>query len=158
MFQTVLFWCSGVATVLTSCIGIVGNLLSILVLTQQSMVSVFNHLLLFLCLSDLVFLLTSLAMSPVAMEYHDLYPAELYHASECVCHVALAASIFLTASLSIERHQAVCVPHSYQARMTSTGHRTLLAYYVLPTILLACLLNIPRFVDLLSVCSFHCIF
>ena len=90
-------------------------------------------------------------MSPIAMEYHDLYPAELYHASECVCHVALAASIFLTASLSIERHQAVCVPHSYQARMISTGHRTLLAYYVLTTILLACLLNIPRFVDLLSV-------
>ena len=117
------------------------------------MVSVFNHLLLFLCLSDLVFLLASLAMSPVAMEYHDLYPAELYHASECVCHVALAASIFLTASLSIERHQAVCVPHSYQSRMISTGHRTLLAYYVLPTILLACLLNIPRSVDLLSVCN-----
>jgi hypothetical protein len=142
-----------VATVLTCCIGIVGNLLSILVLAQQSRVSVFNHLLLFLCLSDLVFLLTSLAMSPIAMEYHNLYPAELYHACECVCHVALASSIFLTASLSIERHQAVCVPHSYQSRMISTGHRTLLAYYVLPTIFLACLLNIPRFVNLLSVCN-----
>ena len=139
-----LFWCSGIATVLTSSFGIVGNILSLLVLTKQSMVSVFNNILMFLCLSDLVFLLSNLAMSPVAMEFHDLYPSELYHASECVCHVALAASIFLTASLSIERHQAVCVPHSYQSRMVSTGHRRLLAYYVLPTILLACLLNIPR--------------
>ena len=108
------------------------------------MVSIFSNLLLLLCLSDLVFLLVSLAMSPIAMEYHDLDPAKLYHASECVCHMALAASIFLTASLSIERHQAVCVPHSYRSRMVSTEQKTLLAYYVLPTIMLACLLNIPR--------------
>ena len=111
------------------------------------MASVFYHLLLSLCLADLVFLLSSLVMSPIAMEYVNLYPAELYHASECVCHVALAASIFLTASLSIERHQAVCVPHSYHSRMVSTGHKLLLAYYVLPTFILACLLNIPRLVS-----------
>ena len=119
--------------------------MSILVLSRQSMMgSVFNHLLLSLCLSDLIFLLTSLVMSPLAMQYYDLYPTNFYQASECVCHVALAASIFLTTSLSVERHQAVCVPHSYQSRLVSTGHKKLLAYYVLPTILLASLLNIPR--------------
>ena len=139
-----MFWCSGVATILTASVGVVGNLLSILVLSRQSMMgSVFNHLMLSLCLSDLIFLLTSLVMSPIAMQY-DLYPTYFYHASECVCHVALAASIFLTTSLSVERHQAVCVPHSYQSRLVSTGHKKLLAYYVLPTILLASLLNIPR--------------
>ena len=151
VLQAVLFWCSGVATVLTSSIGIFGNLLSILVLTQKSMASVFNHLLLSLCLSDLTFLLSSLVMSPIAMGYHELYPAELYHGSECVCQVALAASIFLTTSLSIERHQAVCVPHSYQARVVSTGHRTLLASYVLPTVGLATLLNIPRLVEFMQI-------
>ena len=67
--------------------------------------------------------------------------------------MALAASIFLTAILNIERHQAVCVPHSYQARMITTGRKTLLTCYVLPTIMLACLLNIPRLVYLLSVCE-----
>ena len=115
------------ATVLTSSFGVIGNLLSILVLTQKSMATVFNHLLLSLCLSDITFLLTSLVMSPIAMGYHQLYPAEVYHVSECVCHVALAASIFLTTSLSLERHQAVCVPHSYQARMVSMFHKILLA-------------------------------
>ena len=114
------------------------------------MSSVFNHLLLSLCLSDLVFLLATLAMSPVVMHYY-FYPAHLYHASECVCHLALAASIFLTTSLTIERHQAVCVPHSYQYRLAKTGHKLLIAYYVLPTIVLACILNIPRYDYLLYV-------
>ena len=138
-----MFWCSGVATITTACVGVAGNLLSILVLSQKSMTSVFNHLLLSLCLSDLVFLLSTLAMSPIVLHYY-LYPAHLYHAGECVCHVALATSIFLTTSLSIERHQAVCFPHSYQYRLAKTGHKLLIAYYVLPAILIAGLLNIPR--------------
>ena len=142
--QVILFWCSGLATVMTSSIGVVGNLLSMIVLAQSMMTSVFNHLLLSLCLSDLIFLLASLVMSPIAMGYLDLYPAELYHLCECVCHVALAASIFLTTSLSLERYQAVCSPHSYQARVVDTGHAHLLAYYVLPTIVAATALNIPR--------------
>ena len=107
------------------------------------MVSVSNQLLLYLCMFDLVFLLASLAMSTKAL-YHILYPVKLYHAVECIFHMAFAASIFLTASLSIERHQAVCVPHAYQSRIISTGQRKLLAYYVIPSIMLACLLNIPR--------------
>ena len=142
-----MFWCSGVATLFTASFGVVGNLLSILVLSKKSMKSVFNHLLLSLCLSDLMFLLSSLAMSPIAMQYYNLYPTHLYHASECVCHVSLAASIFLTTSISIERHQAVCVPHSYQHRLVSTGHTLLLSCCVLPTLVLASVLNIPRLVS-----------
>ena len=138
-----MFWCSGVFTVSTACVGVVGNLLSIIVLSQKSMSSVFNHLLLSLCLSDLVFLLANLVTSPVVMHY-NFYPSHLYFARECVCHVALAASIFLTTSLTIERHQAVCFPHSYQYRLAKTGHKLIIAYYVLPAILAACLLNIPR--------------
>ena len=142
-FQNFMFWCPGVATFSTACVGVVGNLLSIIVLSQKSMASVFNHLLLSLCLSDLLFLLSNLAMSPMMM-HHFLYPSYLYHASECLCHVTLAASIFLTTSLSMERYQAVCDPHFYQYRLAKTGHKLLIAYYVLPTILLAGILNIPR--------------
>ena len=105
VFQSLMFWCSGVATISTSCVGVVGNLLSIIVLSQKSMTSVFNHLLLSLCLSDLVFLLATLAMSPVVMHFY-FYPAHLYHASECVCHVSLAASIFLTTSLRLNLRES----------------------------------------------------
>ena len=138
-----MYWISGIATLSTACIGVLGNLLSILVLSQRSMASVFNHLLLALCLSDLVFLLSNLAMSPMVLHYLA-YPADLFHASECVCHMALATSIFLTSMLSMERHQAVCDPHHYQHRLARVGHELIIMYYVLPAILLACILNIPR--------------
>ena len=103
--QSFLFWTSGIATIATASFGILGNLLSILVLRKKSMASVFNHLLLSLCISDLVFLLSSMFMSPIALQYYSIYPAYIYKISECFCHVSLAASIFLTASLTIERHQ-----------------------------------------------------
>ena len=102
-----MFWCSGAATIITASIGLLGNLLSLLVLSRRVMSSMFNKLLLSLCLADLVFLLSSLAMSPIALQYYTLYPLQVYHAAECLCHVSLAVSVFLPATLSIERHQ-VC--------------------------------------------------
>ena len=102
-----MFWSSGVATIITAALGVVGNLLSILVFSKKVMSSMFNKLLLFLCLADLVFLLSSLAMSPIALQYYNLYPLNAYKACECLCHVSLAASVFLTASISIERHQVL---------------------------------------------------
>ena len=100
-----MFWSSGVATIITASLGVVGNLLSMLVLTRKVMSSMFNKLLLSLCLADLVFLLSSLAMSPIALQYYNLYPLQAYHVAECLCHLSLAVSVFLTASISIERHQ-----------------------------------------------------
>ena len=100
-----MFWVSGVATIITASLGLVGNLLGMLVLTREVMSSMFNKLLLSLCLADLVFLLSSLAMSPIALQYYTLYPLHVYHAMECLCHLSLAVSVFLTATLSIERHQ-----------------------------------------------------
>ena len=102
-----MFWSSGVATIITGSLGVVGNLLSMLVLTRKVMSSMFNKLLLSLCLADLVFLLSSLAMSPVALKYYTLYPLQAYHAMECLCHFSLAVSSFLTATISIERHQVL---------------------------------------------------
>ena len=153
IFQSFLFWFSGVATVITSVVGVVGNCLSILVLSTkvrfasgylsaayhkhffkerimfflnyqttnanvqrdqegfpncwifQSMSSVFHHLLAFLCLADLLFVFFSLLMSPLALHIPYLYSRQFYPIAECVCNVALAARIYLTTSLNIERKQ-----------------------------------------------------
>ena len=40
--------------------------------------------------------------------------------------------------------QAVCLPHVYRERLIETGKRRLVCHYVLPTLLSAGLLNIPR--------------
>ena len=103
-----MFWSSGVATIITASLGIVGNVLSILVLCKKEMSSMFHNLLLFLCMADLVFLLSSLAMSlAYTLQYYNLYPSYTYHAYECVCHVTLAVSVWITASITIERHQVI---------------------------------------------------
>ena len=96
------------ATLTTTSCGLLGNLISILVLCKKNMASVFNHLLVCLCLADLVFLLSNLLMSPVAMGQYTGIFMDVYRVSECVSHVSLATSIFLTVSISIERYQVGC--------------------------------------------------
>ena len=75
----------------------------------QAMSSVFHHLLAFLCLADLVFVFFNLLISPLPLQIYNIYAYKFHPIAECVCHVALAASIFLTTSLTIERHQVTAL-------------------------------------------------
>ena len=99
------YWVSGVATLTTCFFGLVGNIITMLVLCKKNMVSVFNHLLACLCLADMAFLASNLMMSPVALGHYTGIFMQAYHVSECICHVSLATSIFITVSISIERYQ-----------------------------------------------------
>ena len=103
------------ATLTTSSFGLLGNLVSMLVLSKKNMSSVFNHLLICLCLADVVFLLSNLLMSPIAMGQYTTIFIQLFHVSECISHVSLATSIFITVSISIERYQV----GSYSNNMSS---------------------------------------
>lgn len=150
--QNMSFWISGVVTVIVSCVGIVGNVLSLVVLCKkvriknnknnndlpcflnhcfdqnllpfsQVMFSMFNKLLICLCLADLMFLVSNIAVSPVSLQVCPgdrpainlsfmltaqipwLYNTPMYHSLECVSHFSLSTSVFLTASCTVERHQ-----------------------------------------------------
>ena len=95
------------------------------------MSTVFNKLLIFLCLADLLFLLCSFVLSVqstlevsvsrannpscVREKFAQIVqllssqlalPESLNLVLECLCHLALSTSVFLTASCTIERHQA----------------------------------------------------
>ena len=87
------------------------------------MSTVFNKLLIFLCLADLLFLLCTFVISlQVTLEVRAILvpgpsrvnllppqvalPTSLYLVLECLCHLALTTSVFMTASATIERHQA----------------------------------------------------
>ena len=104
-FQTIIFWISGVVTLTTASFGLFGNLVSMLVLCKKNVSSVFNHLLVCLCLADMVFLLSNLLMSPIAFGHYTTISIQVFHVSECISHVSLATSIFITVSISIERYQ-----------------------------------------------------
>jgi hypothetical protein len=46
-------------------------------------------------------------MSPVALGYGENFPLILYHTAECLCHLGLAASVFITVAITIERYQVL---------------------------------------------------
>ena len=94
------------------------------------MASVFHHLLAALCFADLIFLFSLVIVSPVSIPIliiihistltiipvdTDLqvalgvsgFPVWLYHLAECFCHLGLAASVFLTIAITIERYQVL---------------------------------------------------
>ncbi|XP_023330165.1 FMRFamide receptor [Eurytemora carolleeae] len=144
LVQDVSWWVSGVLTTGTGFLGIIGNLLSLAVLCRRSMINVFHHLLAFLCLADLLFILTNLAMAPSAFNSKLFRSMSAY--SECGCHFALAASVFITVSITIERYQAVCCPYNYNGRTSTRNHNISLFSYMVPCIILALVFNIPRFI------------
>ena len=82
------------------------------------MSTVFNTLLIFLCLADLLFLFCSFVISlEVTLEVRRQQsilssppaqlplPSDVLLVLECLCHLALTTSVLMTASCTIERHQ-----------------------------------------------------
>ena len=82
---------------------LVGNLLSVVVLCQTSMYSFFHKLLAFLCLADFLFIIPNIILSVLLI--FNIYESIFYPICECLSHVSLAASIFLTAGITFERYQ-----------------------------------------------------
>ena len=67
--------------------------------------NIFNHLLAGLCIADLIFLLSNLLVIPIALGRNEHILTVIYPIAECLCHISLAVSIFLTVSISLERFQ-----------------------------------------------------
>ena len=76
------------------------------------MSTVFNTLLIFLCLADLLFLLCSFVISlEVTLEIS--LPSTVYLVLQCLSHLALTTSVLMTASCTIERHQVTLSCHDF---------------------------------------------
>ena len=45
-----------------------------------------------------------MVVCPVPLGYTS-FPSSVYHVAECLCHLGLAASVFLTISITMERYQ-----------------------------------------------------
>ena len=76
------------------------------------MQNIFNHLLVGLCLGDLLFLVCNLLVVPIALGRDDPVLDLLHLLAECGCHISLTVSIFLTISITVERFQVTDVLHS----------------------------------------------
>ena len=138
---------------------------------SRSMSNVFNHLMMFLCTADILVIISAMAMS-----LQNLHPKlvsvmdPLISYSDCVSHVSITASVFLTISITIERYIAVCSPLTYQvltlqfliktdrhyffrwysiqARVVTKGQKKILCSYLVPVLVMAVILNVPKIVGL----------
>ncbi|XP_023338620.1 FMRFamide receptor-like [Eurytemora carolleeae] len=103
LVESVSWWISGIITLPTAGLGILGNIISVIVLCKKSMKNLFHHLLAFLCLVDIIFLISNLVMVPLAFKFKLFSWVE--NLNECACHFSLAASVFLTLAITFERYQ-----------------------------------------------------
>ena len=109
--------------------------------------NIFNHLLAFLCLVDLVVIMTNLVFSLSTLQPEHTVLTSLLPWSDGLCHIAVTCSVFLTLAITGERYQAVYSPYSYQARL---DHWWLLSAYTIPLVMAAVLLNTPKILHLID--------
>jgi len=144
------FWMEGVMLTCTGIIGLIGNTLSIVILSKPDMYNSFNNLLITLSTMDSVFIVLAIFDYSVSRAFKwstklfvYAFPYIIYPLNQ----VSFCASIFTTVAMAYERHCAVCKPIHYRNVTTrySVKRRTL--SYIIPVVLLSIILNIPKFME-----------
>lgn len=143
------FWISGIVLNIVGIVGILGNILSMVILSRPQMRSSINYLLIGLARCDTILILTSMLL----FGFRSIYPytGYLFHynyiiypqIAPFVFPIAMAAqtaSIYLTLMVSLERYVAVC--HPLRARALCTYGRS--KFYVIFCIVFAVLYNFIR--------------
>ena len=85
------------------------------------MENVFNYLLVVLCISDLLVILSSFVHALNSLSTTNYFTDELVVINDSVSHIAATFSIFLTMAITIERYFGVCSAFTYQARVVEKG-------------------------------------
>ncbi|XP_059079572.1 uncharacterized protein LOC131877799 isoform X2 [Tigriopus californicus] len=143
----------GYCNCIVGIIGLLGNVLSLVVLGQKEMQrnNCFNKLLIALVTSDCLHIGFGI-MESFRNSFPSLYPQILLQVFPWfhypLYRITLCASIYMVIGVAIERYLAVCFPHDYQS-MSTQKNRAL--YYILPAMFTALFINIPRFLETQSI-------
>ena len=137
------FWVSGVALVLVGTVGLVGNLLTLLVLCRSDMrKKTFFKLLIVLALFDLLFIIsygTILGYRALACHPDSFLNGAIYKVTYPLLNIGLTGSIYATIAVSLERFLGICHP-GWAARKKSR-------FYILPLVVFSLVFNFPRFFE-----------
>eukprot|EP00095_Tigriopus_kingsejongensis_P002978 maker-scaffold267_size230776-snap-gene-1.27 protein:Tk02978 transcript:maker-scaffold267_size230776-snap-gene-1.27-mRNA-1 annotation:"fmrfamide receptor-like isoform x1" len=123
------FWIQGILLCVVGIIGIIGNTVSIVVLSRPEMLSVFNQILVVMTAFDTVYLLTSIAEFSFVESFHltsEWYDRLFVYFLYPLHNITLCCSIFSHVVLAFERYLAVCHPEkvfSNQPRARNTAHQ-----------------------------------
>lgn len=122
------FWCSGVLINLIGMVGILGNSLSLIILSRPQMRSSINYLLIALARCDIILIITSMFLFGFQSIYpysyddetgsgsmfwfrytYNVYPRIIKYLFTLAV-IAQTANCYLTLLVSLERYVAVCHP------------------------------------------------
>lgn len=132
--------------------GLLGNALSVLVLSRPQMRSSVNCLLVGLAACDTVLILTSVLLFGLTAVFPYTGHMRYYYYHVCphitpyaypIANAAQTMSVYLTLIVTIERWVAVCHPFRAKALCTSSRAR----WYVLGTAAFALAYNAPKFFE-----------
>lgn len=146
------FWSNGILLNVVGVLGILGNILSMIILSRPQMRSSINYLLIGLARCDTVLILTSILLFGVPAIYpytgylRYYYLRLLPEISQVVYPIAMSAqtaSVYLTLTVTLERYVAVC--HPLRARALCTYGRARI--YVVVIIIFSICYNVPRFFE-----------
>ena len=142
-------------------LGLIGNLISIFILSRPQMKGSTNCILLGLASTDSILILTSILMFGLpALASHSTMDVFIYYTSEVFPYItplvypvgliAQSCSVYLTLLVTMERYVAVCSPLTARSVCTYGRARNC----VLLIAVAALLYNIPRFLEVTWVSTF----
>ncbi|XP_021205141.1 FMRFamide receptor isoform X1 [Bombyx mori] len=132
--------------------GLLGNALSVVVLSRPQMRSSINCLLVGLAACDTVLILTSVLLFGLTAVYPYTGRLRYYYYHVCphitpyaypIANAAQTMSVYLTLIVTVERWVAVC--HPFRAKSLCTSSRA--RWYVLGTAAFALAYNAPKFLE-----------
>lgn len=135
------FWVSGVALCLVGFFGVVGNVLSMVIILRSSLrKKVFNQLLAAMAFFDTLYIVsTGIEEGHYGMvcweNYKGVIPSMLYPYS----NIGLLGSIYSTVMVSLERYLGMCYPF--------LKYRRNIWIYVITIVVVAFFYSLPRFFD-----------
>ncbi|XP_040583738.1 FMRFamide receptor-like [Lepeophtheirus salmonis] len=151
------FCLQGVLLNIVGLVGLIGNILSIHILTKPQMKNSINCLLVGLASSDFLLIVTSICMFGLASAAKIETTFSLFYILKIFPYIipyiypigmiAQTGSVYLTVCVSFERYIAVCWP--LKASSLCTHGRAKL--YVVSVVMLAFVYNIPRFFEISTI-------
>jgi hypothetical protein len=145
------FILEGVSQCLVSCLGVLGNTISIFLLLGRELRNSFTKLLAILAVFDLLYLVTMLldSMSKLGLNI-DLYISMFPWFFHPLNSISMMCSIYMTVGVAMERYIAVYHPLDYNRRQqdsTSSTHHIAITF-LCPLLVFAFIFNIPKFFEI----------
>jgi hypothetical protein len=148
--ESLIFWSKllleSVSVPVFGYLGLFGNILVILMLKHPIMKTTFNQSLMALAVCDILFL-TMMIIDQIVDKTNLLYVILFPYFWNPVKNILMSWDTFLLMSIATERFLAFRKPVVYKSQKLSYSKRTHLIIYLLPSIIFAILINIPKFLE-----------